>query len=102
MRLRSASARLARSATMRNLRRGFLTTETARLHLLRASSDGLLCSTAKFFLNAGDEGGLRFHGLMNCFEERFKPYRDWREQGTERVYLCLTCCSYVVAQHVSD
>lgn len=45
----SASDRLTRSATIRNLRRGFLTMETAFLHLRKASSLGFLCSTSKSF-----------------------------------------------------
>ena len=46
-----ASERLARSATMRKRRRGFLTMDTAALHLRIAASDGFLFSTSKSFVN---------------------------------------------------
>ena len=47
----SASERLARSATKRKRRPGFVTTETAYLHLRKASSDEFLCSTSNSFSN---------------------------------------------------
>lgn len=46
----SVSDRLARSATIRNRLRGFLTTDTADLHRLRASSEARFGSTSKFSL----------------------------------------------------
>jgi hypothetical protein len=45
---------------MRNLRRGFLTMDTADLHLLRVSSEGLLGSTSKF--------SLRYFSILLCFK----------------------------------
>ena len=47
----SASERLTRSATKRKRRPGFVTTETAYLHLRKASFDEFLCSTSNSFSN---------------------------------------------------
>jgi hypothetical protein len=51
-RLRSFWRRVARSATMRNRRRGFLTTETASRHLRRASLERFLGDRSNFSCRA--------------------------------------------------
>ena len=70
----SASERLARSATMRKRRRGFLTMDTAALHFRIASSDGFLFSTSKSFMNHFSI--FIFLYLIFSFHNSFKRERE--------------------------